>query len=163
MNLNEESLFVAPKTPHKYFAYGSCMSDIDILRTTPSAKLSSTAILKDFALHFPLFAPGRKGGVADIVVSPGSVVHGVLWDVEELDSLNIREQHPHIYMKTQVEIELPSGATLEAVTYQIPPERHEGHHHPHSEYLELLEHGVRSGIPKLYFESLARDLLLCCS
>lgn len=82
-----------------YFAYGSCMCPVDLQRTFKESTRDYTlgpATLTGYKLRFTHLSKCRKGGVLDVVRSPGSVVEGVLyqlpWRLSEL--LDVREELP---------------------------------------------------------------------
>ncbi|MDL4842198.1 gamma-glutamylcyclotransferase family protein [Aquibacillus rhizosphaerae] len=87
-----------------YFAYGSCMSLIDLKRHVPEAIYVESAILKDYRLGFTLWSKHRQGGVADIVSEIGSEVEGKIFDVPNFKGLDLREGHPHMYRRISVEV-----------------------------------------------------------
>ncbi|MEM6503699.1 MAG: gamma-glutamylcyclotransferase [Cyanobacteria bacterium P01_C01_bin.89] len=82
-----------------YFAYGSCMCPVDLQRTfgEPTRDYAlGPATLQNYRLGFNRRSQRRDCGVLDIVRSPGSVVHGVLYQLpwRLSDLLDEREEIP---------------------------------------------------------------------
>lgn len=103
-----------------YFAYGSCMNFGDFARTQEVFEFIDTAILYDHRLAFTKYSPMRKGGVADIVVDPYSRVEGILYRVNDFESLDIREGVPFSYIRIPVVVQRQSNGTwVEAQTYEV--------------------------------------------
>lgn len=104
-----------------YFAYGSNM-DIQRLRGRKVKPLScQSARIEDYKLVFNKKADAGGGeGFANIVSSPGEVVEGVLYEVEErdLDKLDICEgvKDGH-YMRMPVTASPKSGDQIDAIVY----------------------------------------------
>lgn len=141
----------------KYFAYGSCMSFTDILNTTPSAEFVAVVTLEHYGLHFPVYAKKRKGGVANVFPQEGSTVTGILWEVDETDTLDIREDHPRTYQRTMVNVTLGDNSTQEALTYHIPNHLHLRQQYlPSTEYWSLLREGELLGVPSQYFDNIQK-------
>ncbi len=76
----------------KYFAYDSNLKLADLSewckrKTVPIPKLTNSNPLKleNYKLGFTRKSVNRKGGVADIVSSPGDFCWGVVFDIEEKD------------------------------------------------------------------------------
>ncbi len=82
-----------------YFAYGSCMCPVDLQRTLgePTRDYAlGPATLQGYRLAFNRRSQRRDCGVLDVVRSPGSVVHGVLYQLpwRLSDLLDEREEIP---------------------------------------------------------------------
>jgi hypothetical protein len=78
------------------------MNQEDLHRTTPSARNPKPLQLLGWSLKFNIYAPSRDGGVANIEKADG-FVEGVLWEVDELDSLRRREGCPYVYQEHTLE------------------------------------------------------------
>ncbi|GAA0376346.1 gamma-glutamylcyclotransferase family protein [Bacillus horti] len=104
-----------------YFAYGSCMDQVDFTRTIAEFEVLGSAILKNYRLAFTLYGESRYGGVADVVRSLGDEVQGVLYSFaqEELPHLDQREGvHLGKYERIEVDIHF-QGKRVRAYTYQV--------------------------------------------
>lgn len=122
-----------------YFAYGSCMNEEDLHRTTPEATNPQRALLLDHRIDFTLNAVSRKGGVADIIESPGSQIEGVLWEVPDFSTLDIRESHPYVYSRKDVAVRTTAGE-ISASTYVV--NNKETPVRPSEEYLSLIRNSI---------------------
>lgn len=70
-----------------YFAYGSNMDYNQMLERCPNSKFAGTAVLRDHKIGFTRKSNKWNSGVADILVSPGDEVWGVLYSVSNEDLL----------------------------------------------------------------------------
>jgi len=84
-----------------YFAYGSNMDYSQMISRCPDSKLMGKAILQDHKIAFTRFSSKWDSAVADILVSPGDSVWGILYEVSEDDlrKLDKYEGHPYIYIR----------------------------------------------------------------
>lgn len=105
----------------KYFAYGSCMNPDDFFRTAPNATFLGAATLHHYRLGFTHYSRLRGGGVADIIQEQGECVEGILYDLSARDllSLDAREGAPLVYRRKNIVVEIPSGKTEKALTYEV--------------------------------------------
>lgn len=80
-----------------YFAYGANLNLAGMRFRCPAARPIQSLELKDWTLAF--------NGVATILESPGSVVHGALWELTDEceDALDIFEGYPYLYTKIHLE------------------------------------------------------------
>lgn len=123
-----------------YFAYGSCMSQVDIARTV-KCSVVGRAKLHNFALGFTRYSYHRKGGVADIVPMEGEWLEGMLFEVPDFKGLDAREGHPTIYVRTPIQVELDSGELVTAQTYQVVDKSKE-EFEPSAMYARLILEGA---------------------
>lgn len=72
----------------RYFAYGS---NLNPERSKAGLHKVAAAWLPDHRLAFTRRSQFWKGGVLDVLPSPGSAVRGVLYDVDDLDELDKQE------------------------------------------------------------------------
>lgn len=142
----------------RYFAYGSNMSSEELRAHCPNAAFVSIAQLADYRLDFTRYAERRKGGVADVVPSPGDDVWGVLYDIPERDlpALDRKEGVARgAYRREDVDPELASGERVRAMVYVVidkEPSQAPGEH-----YLGLLLTGAREwNLPADYIAKLAQ-------
>jgi len=66
-----------------HFAYGSTLSSKYLRRSCPDAGLFMRALLPNFRVAFTLYSEEMKGGVASVVLDPGKLVRGVLYEIPE--------------------------------------------------------------------------------
>ena len=136
--------------PRYSFAYGSNTDALDwrawCARTghDPAAlRPIGTGILPDARLAFDFFSKGRGGGVLNFQPRLGGFVEGVVLEVSEAGwrALDQKEGAPNAYQRRQRHIILPDGQVLEAIAYQVIPERQQGHVAPPSAYLNAVRRG----------------------
>lgn len=85
----------------KYFAYGSNMDKKQMLERCPESKPIGVGILQDYKIGFTRYAPGRNSAVADVLMSPGDCVWGVIYETsdDDLKNLDRKEGHPKHYKR----------------------------------------------------------------
>jgi gamma-glutamylcyclotransferase (GGCT)/AIG2-like uncharacterized protein YtfP len=136
--------------PRYSFAYGSNTDALDwrawCARTghDPAAiRPIGTGILPDARLAFDFFGKGRGGGVLNFQPRLGGYVEGVVLEVSEAGwrALDQKEGVPNAYQRRQRHIILPDGQALEAIAYQVIPERQQGHVAPSLAYLNAVRRG----------------------
>jgi gamma-glutamylcyclotransferase (GGCT)/AIG2-like uncharacterized protein YtfP len=136
--------------PRYSFAYGSNTDAEDwrawCARTghDPAAlRPIGTGILPDARLTFDFFGKGRGGGVLNFQPRLGGYVEGVLLEVSEAGwrALDQKEGAPHAYQRRLRHIIRPDGQTLEAIAYQVVPERQQGFIAPPAAYLQAVRRG----------------------
>jgi hypothetical protein len=88
-----------------YFAYGSNMNEEQMQKRCPNAKPIGKAILKDHKIAFTRESNKWKCAVADILVSPGDNVWGVLYSITEEDLSNL-DKHEGVAVNAYKRIEL---------------------------------------------------------
>ncbi|MFS0883351.1 gamma-glutamylcyclotransferase family protein [Metabacillus niabensis] len=125
-----------------YFAYGSCMNELDLSRTV-QAKTVGIARLNNYKLVFSRYSHTRKGGVADIVKVNGEYLEGVLFEVPNFIKLDAREGHPTFYKRKRVKVLIiETGDYVWAYTYEIVRKEIE-EVKPSREYCLLIWEGAR--------------------
>lgn len=136
--------------PRYSFAYGSNTDAADwrawCARTghDPAAvRPIGTGILPDARLAFDFFGKGRGGGVLNFQPRLGGFVEGVVLEVSEAGwrALDQKEGVPSAYQRRQRHIILPDGLALEAIAYQVIPERQQDHIAPPLAYLNAVRRG----------------------
>ena len=136
--------------PRYSFAYGSNTNAADwrawCARTghDPAAlRPIGIGILPDARLAFDFFGTGRGGGVLNFQPRLGGYVEGVVLEVSEAGwrALDQKEGVPNAYQRRARHIILPDGQVLEAIAYQVIPERQQGHVAPPSAYLNAVRRG----------------------
>ena len=139
-----------PMTPRYSFAYGS-NTDAEDWRDwcarnghDPAAiRPIGPGILPDTRLAFDFFGRGRGGGVLNFQPRLGGFVEGVVLEVTEAgwQALDQKEGAPHAYQRRERHIILPDGQALEAIAYQVVPERQQGFVVPPAAYVQAVRRG----------------------
>ena len=136
--------------PRYSFAYGSNTDEQDwrawCARTGHDPAVLrpiGTGILPDARLAFDFFGKGRGGGVLNFQPRLGGYVEGVVLEVSESGwrALDQKEGVPNAYQRRQRHIILPDGQALEAIAYQVIPERQQDHIAPPLAYLNAVRRG----------------------
>lgn len=98
-----------------YFAYRSNMDYDQMIERCPNAKYYGIGFLQDYKLGFTRNSKKWDGPVADILVSPGETVWGVIYTIseEDLTSLDKHEGHPAIYKRKRENIMIYKGPIVE--------------------------------------------------
>ena len=137
-------------TPRYSFAYGSNTDALDwrdwCARNghDPAAiRPIGPGLLPDARLAFDFFGRGRGGGVLNLQTRLGGFVEGVVLEVSEAGwrALDQKEGTPHAYQRRARHIILPDGEALEAIAYQVVPERQQGFVAPPAAYLNAVRRG----------------------
>ncbi len=144
--------------PIWYFAYGSNMNE-RLFRERRHMAWHEARIgrLDGYRLAFTV-AGGMRPGLsapANIVASPGSAVHGVLYrlPLRKFARLDNSEGRQYAYLNAQVIDE--KGEQVPAVTYTVPYAAPEGR--PGHAYLDLIREAARRrGLPATYVAMLNR-------
>ena len=133
-----------------YFAYGSNLN-IDDLREYEKRKnkvfvdtiniLDGIFFLPDYELQFPVKSPTRKGGVLDVTPNVGHAVAGKLFEIDNWDLLNAKENSPYFYKQIDITVIDENGKTFDAVTYVVNSENHQGYQKPHEDYVRVVSDG----------------------
>jgi gamma-glutamylcyclotransferase (GGCT)/AIG2-like uncharacterized protein YtfP len=76
-----------------HFAYGSTLSSKYLRRHCPDAGFLVRAVLPNFRIIFPVYSEEMKGGIASIILDPGKLVRGVLYEIpeDEMETLDEAE------------------------------------------------------------------------
>ena len=84
-----------------YFTYGSNMDYKQMMKRCPDSKYFGVGFLQDYKLAFTRYSPKWDSAVADILVSPGDVVWGLIYILnnDDLEKLDRHEGHPTIYKR----------------------------------------------------------------
>jgi len=154
-------------SPRYSFAYGSNTDTQDwrdwCARTghDPAAiRPISTGILPDARLTFDFFSQSRGGGALNFQSRLGGFIEGVVLEVSAAgwQALDQKEGAPRAYQRRTRHIILPDGAALEAIAYQVTPERQQGFVAPPAIYLAAVRRGFAAhGLHPQPVEAAARD------
>ena len=104
------------------------------------------AVLRDRQLDFTLRSERwRGGGVADIVRSPGGLVEGVMYDVDDADLATLDQYegvHTGKYRRLRVTVTADDGRSFDAVAYEVVSKS--SFVAPHPDYLARLVRGAEA-------------------
>jgi len=132
-----------------YFAYGSNMSleqmNERITEKGGEFRVLGRAVLRDYELRFnKASSRDASSGFANVVEKPGSVVEGILYEVDEkgmslLDAFEgVSGWH---YQRKFLPVETPEGSKVEACVYVACPDSVREGLKPARGYLKLLLEG----------------------
>lgn len=151
-----------------YFAYGSNMHKGDLDEwcrrkgyDPVTFVRKENAVLKDWQIVFNYYSLTRKGGVANIALSEGEEVWGLLLEVSEKDYRKIlrKEGAPNYYEEVEVGVSTDrSNGAKRAKTFRVVKERERKEFQPPKQsYLNLLiESAERCSFPARYIEQLRK-------
>lgn len=126
-----------------YFAYGSCMNLNDLTRSGIEATFVDTAVVINYRLAFSRYSYYRKGGVADIVKAKRKMVEGVLFEVPNFKTLDLREGAPWVYRRIRVRVyPRKSRGWKWAWTYEVV-NKASVEFAPSKEYADIIREGAQ--------------------
>ena len=135
-----------------YFGYGSNLDADDWNIWCEEKKVDPTGIeeigpcwLPDHRLKFHYRSFRREGGAADVVPAGcGHAVPGVLYQLNEQAWANMdrKEGHPNTYKRTEVEVLMPDGRCVKAITYRLESNKRGSYVPPTAYYAGLIEGGL---------------------
>ena len=136
-----------------YFGYGSNLDADDWNIWCEEKKLDPSGVkeigpcwLPDHRLKFHYRSFRREGGAADVVPAGcGHAVPGVLFELNDraLTNMDRKEGHPNTYQRTMVDVLLPDGTSVEALTYRLQPKKQGDYVPPTSYYSGLIKSGLK--------------------
>lgn len=139
----------------KYFAYGSNLNEGDLIKQCKKKDLDIPKLshpkpfrLEGYKLGFTRKSTDRKGGVADIIYSPGDFCWGVVFYIaqKDLDILDVKEG---VKYGSYRQLTLPNGM----ITYEVV--KKDDFVKPHAEYLDLIISGAKHyGLPLNWIDKL---------
>lgn len=136
--------------PRYSFAYGSNTDALDwrdwCARNShdpAGIRPIGPGLLPDARLAFDFFSQSRGGGVLNFQSRLGGFIEGVVLEVSAAGwrMLDQKEGTPHAYQRRTRHIILPDGEALEAIAYQVTPERQQGFVAPPAAYLNAVRRG----------------------
>ena len=131
-----------------HFGYGSNLN-IDFLHNyLPSAKRVMRAYLSNYEVQFRFWSKKRQGGISTIIEKPGGLVHGIIYECneDELINLDIIESVPQgLYKRETFKVLGEDGEWHLADLYRVANPK--GPFTPARSYVELMlsgahEHGL---------------------
>lgn len=130
-----------------YFAYGSNMCSERLRSRITSLNIVGRASLKDRKVVFNKRSKDGSGK-ANLVESPGSVVWGVLYEINVQDLYTL-DKIEGGYERITVRVQKPDGSEVEAVTYVSEDLTNDSR--PYKWYKKLLLSGAREhNLPQDY-------------
>ena len=146
-----------------YFAYGSNMDWERITHRdrAPSAQFLLRATLPDYKLAFTRWSQKQQTGTADVVMCPGGIVWGVVFDIDpaEKPKLDAAEGvNSQAYRPEPVIVLAENDATrpLRVLTYVVC-RKEAAHQPPASWYLDHIVKGaIRWELPVEYLAEIQR-------
>ena len=127
-----------------HFGYGSNLN-IDFLHQyLPSAKPVMRAYLPNYEVQFRFWSKKRQGGISTIIEKPGGLVHGVIYECneDELINLDIIESVPQgLYKRETFRVLGEDGEWHLADLYRVANPK--GPFTPAKGYVELMLSGAR--------------------
>ena len=141
-----------------YFGYGSNLDRNDWLEWCEEKGVNPSGIeevtpcwLPEYRLKFRYRSSRRRGGAADVVPAGcGHAVPGVLFALSDnaLANMDRKEGHPNYYERCNVNVLLPNGTSMEAVTYTLVEHRKGEYVAPTAHYAALVRTGLeRRNLP----------------
>lgn len=136
--------------PRYSFAYGSNTDALDwrdwCARNShdpAGIRPIGPGILPDARLAFDFSSRSRGGGVLNFQSRLGGFIEGVVLEVSAAgwQALDQKEGAPRAYQRRTRHIILPDGEALEAIAYQVTPERQQGFVAPPAAYLNAVRRG----------------------
>jgi len=102
-----------------YFAYGSNMSHKQMQQRCPNSLFITASSLKDYKFVYDGYSENRKGAVANIIKSPGSVVLGGIYEITQVDlqELDKYEGYRDTYNRREMKVENDAGMIYTAIVY----------------------------------------------
>lgn len=138
-----------------YFAYGTNMSENKMRALTRFTKREG-ARLEGYKIVFNKQSnTDPRVGFANIEPDPDSVVHGVLYEIDEngLAKLDISEGSPDHFARQEMEVVTSSGEKVRAEVYVASDPKVRPGLKPSKSYIANLL-GGKDVLPKEYFKSL---------
>ena len=129
----------------RHFGYGSNLNMEFLRGYCPSAELVMKAYLPNHEVQFRFWSERRQGGISTIIEKPGSLVHGVIYEVpeNELLDLDVLESVPQgLYRRETFLVLGEDGEWHEADLYRVTEPK--GPFTPSRGYVELMLAGARA-------------------
>ena len=131
-----------------YFAYGSNLDEQQMRERCPGSRALFRARLPEHRLDFTYLSATRwRGGTADIVPEPGSVVFGLVYAMGDGDFASL-DGFEAGYERVRLVVEDDAGASHAVTSYRV---REKGSFAPHELYLgKILREAERLRFPVEY-------------
>jgi gamma-glutamylcyclotransferase (GGCT)/AIG2-like uncharacterized protein YtfP len=107
-----------------YFAYGSNLSEAQMIARCPDARPAGRAALRGYRLAFAGYSSLWGGAVATLAPDPKGRVRGVLYDLTpaDLEALDRWEGHPHYYRRVRTTVTDGRRRERRVYLYVMTPE-----------------------------------------
>ena len=105
-----------PEVPMRAFSFGS---NLHPDRQTTLFREVGKALLLDHSLAFTRFSKTWDGGTLDVRPLLGSVVHGVVAEVDDIEALDKQEGAPSAYHRVTLPVTLDDGRVEEVAVYIV--------------------------------------------
>ena len=128
-----------------YFSYGSNLDPDQMRRRCSSSQTVGAAVLRGYRLTFPRRSQRWGGGVAGVEPDEGSVVHGAVYRLSEIDLKRLdgfEGVNEGRYRRGEVEMAMADGGTESVTLYVASPEPG-GPFRPSEEYVNAIRRGAR--------------------
>jgi gamma-glutamylcyclotransferase len=128
----------------RHFAYGSNMSTEFVREHCPSARFIMRAQLPNFTVQFRYYSETYGGGISSIVESPGEMVNGVIYEIDEdeLLALDILESVPQgLYRRDTFQVLGEDGTWHLADLYRVA--NPSGPYTPSKKYVSYMVTGAK--------------------
>ena len=139
-----------------HFAYGSNLSTRFIRDYTPSAAFVMRAELPNYEVGFHHYSENLGGGISSIVESPGPLVRGVIYEVQEseLEALDVIESVPQgLYRRDTFLVLGEDGRWHGGDLYRVS--KPSGPYAPSTSYVDYMIEGAREhGLDAEYIDEL---------
>jgi gamma-glutamylcyclotransferase (GGCT)/AIG2-like uncharacterized protein YtfP len=147
-----------------HFGYGSNLNIQFLRKYVPSAEFFMRGYLPNYEVQFRFWSKRRNGGISTIIESPGKLVHGVIYEVneEEMGELDILESVPQgLYRREKFLVLGEDKQWHEADLYRVAKPL--GPFTPSRGYVELMlagakKHGLDPEYIKIIEEIYERSL-----
>jgi len=129
----------------RHFGYGSNLNMEFLRGYCPGAEFVMKAYLPNYEVQFRFWSERRQGGISTIIEKPGSLVHGVIYEVpeEELLDLDVLESVPQgLYRRETFLVLGEDGEWHEADLYRVAEPK--GLFTPSRGYVDLMLGGARA-------------------
>ncbi|MFH1651742.1 MAG: gamma-glutamylcyclotransferase family protein [Chloroflexota bacterium] len=151
-----------------YFAYGSNMDNKEVQKCSVELRNPRVARLDGYKLRFNYCSSKRKSGAANIMVSEGDSVYGLLMELNEKELKRIRCKEgcknpdttglPNYYDEIRVTVEKQEDSELviNVVTYKVTNDKERKENVPPKEsYMKLIiDNAEKYGFPSKYISFL---------
>ncbi|MFH1179967.1 MAG: gamma-glutamylcyclotransferase family protein [Candidatus Bathyarchaeota archaeon] len=127
-----------------HFGYGSNLNIEFLHQYLPSAKYVMKAYLPNYMVQFRFWSKKRQGGLSTIIEKPGGLVHGVIYECDETEmiDLDIIESVPQgLYKRETFKVLGEDGEWHDADLYRVANPK--GPFTPARSYVELMLSGAR--------------------
>lgn len=127
-----------------HFGYGSNLNIGFLRQYVPSAEFVMKAYISNYEVQFRFWSKRRQGGISSIIEKPGNLVHGVIYDCDEQDmiELDILESVPQgLYNRETFKVLGEDAKWYDADLYRVS--NPQGPFTPARGYVELMLTGAR--------------------